>query len=110
MITIEKLERWSEMHHNKWMDALRILLGLILHLKGLMFAFQTSELMNMLQMNFGLEHAVVLAHVIAFMHIFFGTLILIGLGTRFSCLVMMPVVIGAVIFRGIHFGKEPVSD
>jgi uncharacterized membrane protein YphA (DoxX/SURF4 family) len=38
------------------------------------------------------------AQIIAFMHLFFGTLIIIGLGTRFSCAVMIPVVMGALIF------------
>lgn len=110
MSAIGKLERWSQLHHYKWMDALRILLGLTLHLKGLMFVFHTADLMNMLQLNFGLEHAVILAHVLAFMHIFFGTLILIGVGTRFSCLVMIPVIFTSIIFIGAHFGNSPASE
>jgi uncharacterized membrane protein YphA (DoxX/SURF4 family) len=66
--------------------------------------------MNMLQTNFGLENAVILAHSLAFMHIFFGTLILIGVGTRFSCLVMMPVIIASAIFTGVHFGSNHASE
>ena len=98
------------MHHYKWMDVLRMLLGLILHFRGLLFAFQTADLMNMLQTNYGLEDAVILAHILSFMYIFFGTLILIGLGTRISCLIMLPVVIASIVFIGIHFGSNPASE
>jgi putative oxidoreductase len=110
MSAIEKLEKWGELHHSKWMDALRIMLGLILHFKGLLFMFHTAELMRLLQLNLSSEDAVILAHVLAFMHIFFGTLILIGVGTRFSCLVMIPVLFTSIIFVGIHFGSNLVSD
>jgi len=110
MSVIERLEKWGEAHHAKWMDALRILLGLILHFKGLLFMFHTADLMRLLQLNFGSEDAVILAHVLAFLHIFFGTLILIGVGTRFSCLVLIPVVFTSIIFIGIHFGNTHASE
>ena len=110
MSALERLEKWGELHHSKWMDALRILLGLILHFKGLLFMFHTADLMRLLQLNFSSEDAVILAHVLAFMHIFFGSLILIGVGTRFSCLVMIPVVFISIIFIGIHFGNEHASE
>src|SRR4026207_120191 len=110
MSALEKLEKSGELHHAKWMDALRILLGLILHLKGLLFMFHTADLMQLLQLNFSSENAVILAHILAFMHIFFGTLILIGMGTRFSCLVMMPVIIASAIFTGVHFGSNHASE
>lgn len=110
MSAIEKLEKWGEAHHSKWMDALRIMLGLILHFKGLLFMFHTADLMRLLQLNFSSENAVILAHVLAFMHIFFGTLILIGMGTRFSCLVLIPVLFTSIIFIGIHFGTGHLSE
>ena len=110
MNALEKLEKWSDMHHYRWMDALRILLGLILHFRGLLFAFQTADLMGILQTNYGMEHAVVLAHILAFLYIFFGTLILIGLGTRFSCAVMVPVVIASIIFIAAHYGGNSASE
>jgi len=98
------------MHHYKWMDALRMLLGLTLHFRGLLFAFQTADLMNTLQADYGHEDAVILAHILAFMYLFFGTLILIGLGTRFSCAAMVPVVVASIIFIAAHFGGNSASE
>jgi hypothetical protein len=43
MNAIQKLDEWSKHHHSGWMDAMRILLGLILHFKGLLFMWHTSD-------------------------------------------------------------------
>ncbi len=105
MAPFERLERWSEKHHAPWMDVLRILLGLILTVKGFMFIADTSSLVRILA-NFGVEDGVFIAHVIAVLHLFTGFLISIGLATRLCCLIEIPVLLGAIFFVNLNTKSE----
>lgn len=100
MNLFNRLEKWGDAHHPKWLDIVRIVLGLFLFLKGLEFinnmnAF--SELMS--QSGFlGMASTGILAHVIVFAHLIGGILVAVGLLTRFACLIQIPVILGAIIF------------
>lgn len=98
MKTFEKLERWSDQHHAAWMDVLRIVLGLILVVKGFMFIADTSVLVKALNDLFGISDGIVWAHVIAILHLVTGFLIIIGLATRACCLIDIPLLLGAIFF------------
>jgi uncharacterized membrane protein YphA (DoxX/SURF4 family) len=102
MPVFNKLEKWSEDHHAGWMDALRIVLGLILTAKGFQFIMDTSSLVKILNENFSLPQSIVWAQVLAIIHLLTGFLITIGLATRISCLIEIPVLIGAIIFVNIN--------
>ena len=41
---------------------------------------------------------VMLAHIVPFVHILGGVLLVLGLFTRFACLIQIPILIGAIIF------------
>ena len=102
MKPFEKFEIWSVKHHSPWMDVLRMALGIILTLKGFMFIMDTSYLVTVLNENFGMTNSIVWAHAIAILHLLTGFFITIGLATRISCLVDIPVLIGAIFFVNIN--------
>jgi putative oxidoreductase len=104
MGTFDKLENWGKNHQNKFFDVLRIILGLIIFMKGLFFIRNTSAMMEMLsgaQFEF---NAFMLTHYVAIAHLVGGLLIMIGLITRISILFQIPIILGAIIFVNAKYG------
>lgn len=97
---IQRLESWGEAHHPRYMDILRIALGLFLILKGVEFAQSSSTLSEVVarQLPFSGLLLLLLSHYIIFAHIAGGFLLAIGLLTRVACLVQIPILLGALIF------------
>ncbi len=102
----DSLEQWSKPRHKGWMDALRIAFGLLLHLKGLFFIYYTFYIMNMQQLQVTRESVVVIVKALAFLHFFLGTFIVIGVGTRLACLVLIPTIIVSIFFSNPGFSNE----
>ena len=104
MNTVEKIEAWGDRHHPKWLDILRIILGLVILAKGFYFVTNTDGLKQMIansrfgQVSFVLEHYVVFAHLIG------GALIAAGLITRIAILAQLPILLGAVLFVNAKSG------
>jgi uncharacterized membrane protein YphA (DoxX/SURF4 family) len=96
----QRLELWGDKHHPRWLDIVRICLGIFLCFKGIEFLNNTSSLMNMMAdtMSFNAFALVMVTHFIVFAHLLGGFLLAIGLLTRFACLIQIPIVLGAVIF------------
>lgn len=95
-----RLEKWGDAHHPKWLDIVRIVLGVFLFLKGLEFIKNMdsfSELMSQSGFLASISTGIA-AHVIVFAHLVGGILIAVGLLTRFACLIQIPVLLGAIIF------------
>ena len=104
MKTFEKLEQWGDRYKSPWIDFLRMILGAILVIKGFMFIMDTASLVKLLNdLNFGWDN-VLMAHVIAIMHLLTGFFIILGLATRVSCLIMIPIVAGAIFFANLSAG------
>lgn len=94
---VERLEHWGDAHHPKWLDFVRIALGLFLLLKGVEFANNMNQLMaRMSSLPFGNLMMVFLAHYVLFAHMLGGVLLTTGLLTRLACLIQIPVLIVAV--------------
>ena len=104
MSAIQKIEDWGDRHHPKWIDALRLVLGLTIFLKGVEFVGNTDSLMQIMQngkfpwVSLGLAHYVGLAHLMG------GMLIMLGLITRVAILFQLPILIGAVVFVNSQHG------
>jgi putative oxidoreductase len=101
---IEKIESWGDKHHSKWLDILRIILGLILFLKGFYFINHNDELNNMIQNSKAAIYPEILVHYVALAQLFGGVLIMIGLVTRLAILFQLPVLIGAIAFVDLRNG------
>lgn len=96
--TFDNIQKWSEKHHKGWMDILRIVFGLLLHLKGLYFMYHSWSVMDIGPYHVPKESVILLVHFLAFINILLGTFILIGVGTRISCLILIPTMIIELFF------------
>jgi uncharacterized membrane protein YphA (DoxX/SURF4 family) len=94
----KKIETWAEHHQAKWLAVLRIVLGLIIFLKGLFFIQNTGALHAMIANSAVDLYAVLLVHLVASAHLVGGLLITIGLITRIAVLFQVPILMGAIIF------------
>lgn len=96
----QRLELWGDRHHPKWLDLLRICLGVFLCYKGVEFLSNMNLLVNAMENRFSFNAfaVVLLSHYVVFAHIMGGFLLVIGLLTRFACLIQIPLLLGAVFF------------
>ena len=106
----QKLDGWAYAHHPRWIDILRIALGLILFIKGLLFIANTATLVEMLKTSRFEWVSFALAHYIAFAHLVGGIMITIGLLTRLAVLVQIPILIGAIVFFNTRAGFFAVNS
>ena len=98
MDAVLKLNRWANAHTNIGIDALRFLLGAFLFYKGLfLLGSTTGETHKILQSMPGLGGNLILVHYIVMAHICGGIFITVGMITRISALVQLPIVLAAVI-------------
>ena len=105
MNLIHKIERWGDNHHPWYLDIIRILLGIFLLLKGLAFMDNTASLKSLIENQPDIAVApgllMALVYYVTFVHMVGGTLIALGILTRFSSIMQIPVVFGAVFFVNI---------
>ena len=105
MDAIHRIEHWADTHHPIWLDYLRVVLGLFICYKGLMFIMDTEALMAILQgSDFGAVSNMAWVHIVAFAHLMGGLLIAMGLVTRFAVALQIPILIGAIIFVNAKTG------
>jgi|SRR4029079_5588905 uncharacterized membrane protein YphA (DoxX/SURF4 family) len=87
-----------------WLDVLRILLGLIIVYKAINFIRNTAVLKSLIEeTGIGVfsQNSTVLSFVIAYLSLLFGVFITVGLFTRASSIILIPVLIVAVFFVNI---------
>ncbi|MEO8794456.1 MAG: DoxX family protein [Daejeonella sp.] len=114
MNTVEKIEHWGDDHHAKWLDVIRIILGIIILLKGIAFVSDTDALKSLFLQNsvysFSGLLAMSMTHIVAFAHLVGGVLIILGLLTRFAVVIQIPILLGAVFFVNISKGFSPMNS
>ncbi|QHS58989.1 DoxX family protein [Chitinophaga agri] len=99
MNLLQRIDRWGEAHHPRWLDGIRVLLGVFLFYKGVVFIQNIDVLKSVINespvltvMSFWLAHYIVFAHLAG------GILIIFGLLTRVAIIANIPVLLGAIIF------------
>ena len=97
---LQRLEYWGDRHHPRYLDILRIALGVFLCFKGVEFARNSTMLNEVIgrQVPFNSLLLLIFGHYVIFAHIMGGFLLAVGLLTRFACLIQLPILIGAIIF------------
>jgi putative oxidoreductase len=100
MNILQRFEQWGDNHHPKWLDIIRIILGIFLCYKGIDFLQNMGSLMSIMsnKVQFNSLMFIVLGHYVVFAHIIGGILLIIGLFTRFACLIQIPILLVAVLF------------
>ena len=110
MSVTQQLDRWSDKNHSAFIFGLRIMLGIVLLIKGYLFLFRINDLTEVVQ-SLGMQSFnVTLALIIAWAHLLCGFLILVGLLTRAACLVMFPILVGAVFYVNVRQGFVTSSE
>jgi len=104
MNIIQKVEAWGDAHQSKWFSVIRVLLGLIILIKGVSFIQNTTAISEMIANSAVSFYAVALAHIVALSHLMGGILITLGLLTRIAVLFQIPILLGAVIFINAQRG------
>ena len=96
---LHRAEQWGDAHHPKWLDVVRIALGVFLVYKGIDFLRNMGILSDLMakRVSFGSFAVLLIGHYIVFAHILGGILLTAGVLTRFACLIQIPILLGAVI-------------
>lgn len=114
MNVVQKIEHWGDVHHAKWLDVIRIVLGLLILSKGIAFISDTDAQKDWILQNntFGFSGlmAMALVHTVAMAHLVGGVLITIGLVTRFAVVVQIPILIGAVFLVNLTKGFSSLNS
>ena len=97
MTILHQLDKWSTTHP-RLLLLLRAALGIALVSKGISFISDMISLKALLESSFGFLPDWI-ALVITWIHLLCGFLITIGLFTRLSALIQIPILIGAVIIN-----------
>ena len=104
MNLIHRIEHWGDAHHPRWMDAVRIVLGVVIFAKGVSFIADTDSVARLLE-NTHFQLSIWSAvHYIAFAHLVGGIFIALGLVTRVAIAFQLPILFGAVFFVNITNG------
>lgn len=105
MNLLHRIEIWGDRHHPKWLDAVRIALGLFLFWMGVLFIQNRDALTALINENpFLTVVSFWLGHFIVFAHLAGGLLIALGLLTRVAVIANIPVLLGAVLFMHSPLG------
>ncbi len=108
MNLLHRLELWGDHHHPKWLDIIRIALGIFLCYKGFDFLQNMGLIMGQMssKVPFGSFAFILLGHYVVFAHILGGLMMVVGMYTRFACLIQIPILLGAIFF--VNIGGEMV--
>jgi putative oxidoreductase len=87
---------WCNENQDYFIDALRVYLGLALFIKGLYFVRHINQLHELIGTNGMMMGPAFLAHVVPSIHLVGGLTLAAGLFTRFSALIQIPILFGAV--------------
>lgn len=107
MNVVQRVGHWGDTHHPLWLDIVRILLGVFLCYKGVQFLANMGTMLSLIsdRMSFGNFSAMMMSNYIAFAHILGGILLILGVLTRFACILQIPILVGAIFF--IHATPDP---
>lgn len=104
MNLIQRIEYWGDHHHPRWIDFIRIALGILIFAKGVSFVMDRESVAALIERThfqlsiWGAVHYVVFAHLVG------GIFIMLGFATRLAALIQIPILIGAVFFVNITQG------
>jgi putative oxidoreductase len=105
MNILYKVRNWGDIHHPKVLDVIRMLLGILLFLKGVQFFNNAPYLRYLIIENKIIQQSpdliAFLIGYVTYVHLVGGILVFVGLFTRLAALLQIPVVFGAVFFVNI---------
>ncbi len=97
-MNVKQIDEWADRHHPKWLDLLRIILGILLIMKGSYYVAHRVEILSVLATANLQFIDFIFAQYVTIVQIGGGIFIAIGLLTRLSILFELPILIVAVFF------------
>jgi uncharacterized membrane protein YphA (DoxX/SURF4 family) len=105
MYWTQRIETWADRHHPKWIDILRILLGIALLIKGVALILNREQVfINMELSKIDVFSFLVTSQYVLAFYITGGILIAVGLLTRVIVLFQIPILVATIIFIDYHKG------
>ena len=99
MNILHRLEHWGDTHHPKWVDIIRIALGIFLIYKGIVFPQQMqialSAMPGFMSGSYFLLNS--LQYVVLFAHLLGGAFLIFGVYVRFACIIQIPILLAAIV-------------
>jgi putative oxidoreductase len=103
--------RWRHSYPSFLLLIARIILGIILIVKGIFFISHAQQLKDMILASRFSGWVGILTAYVTFAHLFGGVFIIIGLFTRIAALLQIPVLLGALFFiLPVHEVNDMGSD
>ena len=96
---LKTLNKWANAHTYYPLDLLRIALGVFLFMKGRQFMSGSLSLTELIEPIDNALGGMFLIHLIIPAHLIGGILIVFGLLTRWSVLVQIPILLGAILIN-----------
>src|ERR1700743_1056476 len=100
MSVFYRISFWGDAHHPKILDVVRMLLGLLLIVKGVSFLENSSYLRDVIieneKVNQPPELITAIIYYVTYVHLVGGAMIFLGLFTRLASIFQIPIVLGAV--------------
>ena len=110
---LHRVEHWGDTHHPRWVDIVRIALGVFLCIKGIQFPGQASAVMQKMLSFLSSDYFFLsmLQYYVLFAHLLGGIFLIGGVFVRFACLIQIPILIGAIIFINTSINSwSPFSE
>ena len=101
MDTVSLLQKNDTVYQPKWLTLLRIILGFIILWKGFTFFKDSVTVETMLKggsLQMLSDNSQAIAFIITYINLLGGFFILVGLFTRWMCIIQIPIIIGAIFF------------
>lgn len=94
---VSQYDRWVAKHPDFFLDLVRVYLGAGLLMKGLLMATHRDAFMDLMRRSSDMEIAVMMGwHYVVPVHIMGGIFLMLGMATRWSALLQLPALLGAV--------------
>ncbi|HET7000823.1 MAG TPA: DoxX family protein [Puia sp.] len=105
MTPLSKFRTWGDAHHPKTLDIIRMLVGLLLVVKGYVYFIHAAYIRDLIIENKLISQSEDLIITIIFyttyVQLVGGTMIFLGLLTRLASVFLLPIVFGAIFFVNI---------
>ena len=109
MNAVLRMEEWTEHHHPKMMDYLRILTGLFLIYRGFSFDAHETLIHSMILHDSTQYFTFMASQYFILVGIGGGILLISGLLTRFASIINLPIFIAMVFFVSLPNGFQPIN-
>jgi putative oxidoreductase len=110
---IEKINSWGDRHHPKIIDIIRMLVGLLLIIKGYVYfnyaGYIREAIIQYKLIRQSPDVILAIIYYTTYIQLVGGAMILLGLSTRVASICVLPIIIGAVFFVNVldpYFNSE----